>query len=251
MRTSVSSQLRPEVGRKGHEGSAKALDKSSEPPAREFVAGREGPPCSILRRRPSLPAFSSREVLSLSASVPGPGRPGRIGPIGPLTGSAFAAPALAPGPGMPTAATAHATRPRVSRGRRSGRRRGPGRRRGDLPQTHRPGAGCAAPTGPCAGEQLPTGRTGEVRGRQEGAGHDHDLRGRPGTTDDPDLRRTRLDRGRRDRPVPVHAGRPQARTERGVAPPHRHGGPALDRAVQPVLRADSPAGRPRATVTQR
>lgn len=139
----------------------------------------------------------------------------------------------------------------VSRGRRSGRRRGPGRRRGDLPRTHRPGLGARRRPDPAPGEQLPPGRTGEVRRRQEGAGHDHDLRGQPGTTDGLDVRRTRLDRGRRDRPAPAHAGRSRARTERGVAPLHRQGGPAVDRALQSILRADSPAGRTGVTVTQR
>lgn len=99
------------------------------------------------------------------------------------------------------ARNAHGTRnpTRVSRGRRSGRRRGPGRRRGDLPQTHRAGLGARRRPDPASGEQLlPGHRTGVVRKRQEGAGHDHDLRGHPGTTDDLDVRRTRLGRGRCD-----------------------------------------------------
>lgn len=75
--------------------------------------------------------------------------------------------------------------------------------------------------------------------------------GHPGAADDLDVRRTRLDRQRRDRPVPGHAGRSRARTPCGAARLHRQGGPAVDRATQLILRGGVPAGRTGVTVTQR
>lgn len=113
-------------------------------------------------------------------------------------------------------------------------------------------AGCAAPTGPCVrrttSARPPHRRSPETprrrrpRSRPARAPRDHRRPGRTAHT-----ARSWTTR----RPVPVHAARPQARTGLGVAPLHRQGGPAVDRAVEPILRADSPAGRTGVTVTRR